>query len=153
MKIYKSTETKLETSEIVSIMHLVGEQLPDPLCERVNIFDYTQKLLKNGSIYIVFNTQDNPVGIMGFYANNQITKVAYLTIIGLLPEARGKGIGNKLMKFLFTESHRLGMKKISLNVNQSNRQAIKLYKQQGFKVKSHDKVKFEMIKTIQFDKQ
>jgi len=57
----------------------------------------------------------------------------YLSMLAVAPQAQGQGIGSHLLKALpqFVES--FGKAKISLNVDDGNPGAAKLYRRQGFK--------------------
>lgn len=67
--------------------------------------------------------------------------ILYLEMIAVSPNARGKGIGKKMLDYLkeFAESE--GAKEISLDVIDNNVGAIKLYKREGFLVTKHIKTK------------
>lgn len=52
--------------------------------------------------------------------------------MGLLPEARGKGVGTQLLKSVLDQAKTFGLEKVELNVYTSNKPAIALYKKLGF---------------------
>ena len=54
--------------------------------------------------------------------------------IAIAPEARGLGMGKMLMEYAEKISHKEGIKKISLEVNEKNNVAINLYKRQNYKL-------------------
>lgn len=53
--------------------------------------------------------------------------------MGLLPEARGRGIGSRLMKRVIAECRRRRIEKIELQVYASNRAGRALYRKFGFR--------------------
>ena len=52
--------------------------------------------------------------------------------MGLLPNYRGRGIGQLLLKAVLEKAKVFGLEKVELNVYTSNVNAIKLYKKMGF---------------------
>ena len=63
------------------------------------------------------------------YKNEVLEEEFYLDTLFVFSDARGEGIGNKLL----TEFVNSGEAKLSLNVAQSNNRARKLYESYGFK--------------------
>jgi len=54
--------------------------------------------------------------------------------IGLLPEYRGRGIGDKLIQRTLDAAFEFGMTRIELTVREQNSRAILFYKKHGFKI-------------------
>ncbi len=134
MRICRWDEAGLAVSDLILLMTAAGNELPVPLTARVDVPAYTKKLLANGFIYVVLSDDGTPAGIMGFYANDQDTKAAYLSILSLLPEARRRGFGGKLMKRLISDAENAGMHTVRLKVDQGNRNAVAFYERAGFVV-------------------
>ena len=59
-------------------------------------------------------------------------KIAFLDELYVTEKARGKGIGSKAIAFIKTESHKLSLKLIYLEVEPHNEKAQKLYLANGF---------------------
>ncbi len=60
-------------------------------------------------------------------------KIAFLDELYLSEEARGKGIGKETIRFIQSESSKLGLKLIYLELEPYNENAEKLYLASGFK--------------------
>lgn len=56
----------------------------------------------------------------------------YLNLIGLLPEAQGKGLGTKILGWMQAEAEKSGARNLFLCVTDFNQQAIKSYQRFGF---------------------
>ena len=52
--------------------------------------------------------------------------------IGLVPEARGRGIGRRLMAAALDHARQIGLSKVELTVYESNEAALALFRHQGF---------------------
>lgn len=81
------------------------------------------------SRYIVVRHQDKIVGYAGMW---MILDEAHVTNVGVIPEYRGQGIGEQLMRALILMAKNLGLKKMTLEVRKSNYIAQNLYSKLGF---------------------
>ncbi|MGN0240094.1 MAG: ribosomal protein S18-alanine N-acetyltransferase [Candidatus Weimeria sp.] len=71
----------------------------------------------------------NPVGYaVGYFAADE----AELPSIAVNPRMRRRGIGNALLKELFSQVKQRGAAKLFLEVRESNKEAISLYERNGF---------------------
>lgn len=71
-------------------------------------------------------------GAVGFVSGSYVIDEAELFNIAVLSEYRGNGIADKLMNCFENELSGLGVKKIFLEVRESNAAALSLYKKHGF---------------------
>nr|WP_285835450.1 GNAT family N-acetyltransferase [Staphylococcus capitis] len=58
----------------------------------------------------------------------------HVSMLATLPEARGKGVGTKLLKFAEHLAINNGFDKLSLTVVQDNKKALSVYKKFGFSI-------------------
>lgn len=83
--------------------------------------------------FAIYNNENNFIGYIGMKDINLFKKSSVLGIV-LDPNHLSKGIGYNSMKlFLKYYFDDLNMKKMTLDVNEFNERAIKLYKKLGFK--------------------
>jgi len=68
--------------------------------------------------------------------------------ISLLPEARGKGIGTKLMEAMLFHLKKRGYAKTSLAVQKAN-YAVRMYKKVGFEIIDENEEEYIMIHKLQ----
>ncbi|WP_292391537.1 GNAT family N-acetyltransferase [Methanosarcina sp. UBA5] len=61
----------------------------------------------------------------------------YIDSIAVYPQYRACGIGSKLLKVATLKSHKLGIYKTSLIVKPENKEALKLYKKNGYSVRGN----------------
>jgi GNAT superfamily N-acetyltransferase len=71
-------------------------------------------------------------------------RIAFLDELYVTEKARGKGIGNEAIAFVKTESHKLSIKLLYLEVEPHNEKAQKLYLANGFEM--HNR-KLMLLKT------
>ncbi len=71
-------------------------------------------------------------GFVVFYANDQTTHTAFVTLLACAREYQGKGLGKQLMEKVSCEATFAGMTKIRLEVDLDNPGAIAFYKKLGF---------------------
>ena len=71
-------------------------------------------------------------GCVSFYANEAITKTAYISEIMVSPKAQGRGLGTALLDAVEQWALPFGMDKIRLEVLESNEGARRLYERTGY---------------------
>jgi [ribosomal protein S18]-alanine N-acetyltransferase len=79
--------------------------------------------------YLVMTDGDQVIGYCGVWI---IVDEAHITNIAVLPEYRGKGLGEELMKKTMELAKHLGATKMTLEVRVSNHVAQSLYRKLGF---------------------
>lgn len=87
------------------------------------------------------------VGAVALYANDFENRAAFITMVGVAPRHRRKGIGKALFKSAFEYLSKKGFKKVTLSVLQDN-PAITLYETFGFRRVHEDGGTIEMIAEI-----
>jgi len=100
------------------------------LSTRVNISQYAVKLYENAEILV---EEENEIikGLVAFYCNDTIDRIAYITLIVVFPKHEGMGIGRTLLNETFRVALSCNMKQIKLEVNKTNK-AVEFYKKYGF---------------------
>lgn len=88
--------------------------------------------LSKGHTFLIAAEEDTELGFAGFELNYVEGPTAKLHKLYLLPEAQGKGLGKTLLFEVAQRARAAGQKKLQLNVNKYNRQAIDFYLRMGF---------------------
>nr|WP_291652739.1 GNAT family N-acetyltransferase [Clostridium sp.] len=95
------------------------------------IEDLINKLNEKANTYVV---EDNEaMGFISFYANDDVKKVAYLTLIAVLTEYQNNKIGKYLLDLFIKISKGKNMGKACLEVHNDNIKAKAFYEKNGFK--------------------
>jgi len=102
------------------------------LSSKVNIYDYSIKLLKNSEI-ISLICNEKLIGLLAIYCNNFINKEAFISVVCLSKDYRGYGLSKVLLEKSIEIAKNKNFLKIKLEVNKNNKIAIKLYNKFGFK--------------------
>lgn len=121
------------TTEILEVLKYYNYYFPRSIESRVgNLVIYAAKIAENACVYV---TKDKGIisGVVVFYANDLLTKVAYLSHIAVSVEYQNKGLGSLLLHLSCTLSKQHGMRKMKLEVDISNNKAIAYYKKHSFK--------------------
>lgn len=122
---------------LVNYLKDVDQDFGTPLSSKTNLSELAQKTLAYGHAYIV-QENNNVVALVTFYCNDKVNAKAYLPILSVKEECRGKGYARKLVSIVITESSHHGMHTVC--VDSVNPVAIGLYKSVGFetiKVEEH----------------
>ncbi len=72
--------------------------------------------------------------ILGYSGFRYVLDEGHITTLAVAPRMRKKGVGTKLIERLIKDASAKGLKKLFLEVRQSNIAAQKIYKKLGFKV-------------------
>lgn len=109
--------------------------------------EMAQKFAKNATFRVVMCAEEI-AGFVAFYVNNQVDKIAYISMIAVKEKFRKQGIGGLLLKECEKVSKLNAMKKINLEVLLDNISAIDFYKRNGFKCIENRKTTLLMSKDI-----
>ncbi|MDR2417182.1 MAG: ribosomal protein S18-alanine N-acetyltransferase [Holosporales bacterium] len=90
-------------------------------------------LLYADPAYNGFALEENQLKVVGFIDLHVVVEEAEVYSFCITPEHRGKGLGQKLLKKLFTEAHQRNIQKIFLEVSEANTAGRHLYRALGFK--------------------
>lgn len=94
----------------------------------------SQKFATYGRVLVAYH-KDEMLGFCAYYANDTDNYIAYLSMIILFPDARGKGVSTLLLNAMLDDCKKLGMRSVELEVADSNERAIRFYKNKGFTLK------------------
>ena len=103
------------------------------LVERIDIKEYSKKIFDKSLRFEAWANNDL-VGLVAAYCNDQNRRMAYITSVSVLKEWQNHGIANQLINMCIEYIEKLGIHCISLEVTSGNTQAIKLYEKHGFSI-------------------
>ena len=119
--------------DIAKWLKLFGDLLPNPLSQRVDVREYGKKLNKLGEIGLA-SVGAETVGLIALYANDLTSRRCHITILTLLPEHRGRGIGRVMLSRAFALARARGMRVAWLTVDVDNTRACSAYSAVGMRV-------------------
>lgn len=131
MKIIYKDGLQIEKNKITQFILKMDNEFPTPISEKTDIQKFVNKLLAYGYINCALD-KNEIVGIVGGYANNDETKLAYESILVVDPKSRGNKISISLMDNLLKNAMLNNMKGIEVFTHETNLEAIGLYKKLGF---------------------
>lgn len=129
MEIIRLQNKQKDKCLFVQYLRTVDKDFEIPLSSKVDLEFYADKLLGSGYVLAVMESVQI-VSVIGFYCNNQQTKVAHLPLLSSLKNVRGKGYAKLLIKNMIFVCKENGMNKIYCD--SVNPVAIGLYKSMGF---------------------
>lgn len=149
--IFSVSSFNIPYTEFYDFINSVNEDFVPPFTQRVNIEVYYTKL-KKYSTFIICKHENRIVGMLLMYNNNFIERHAYITFVAVLAEYRGRGIATRLLELSFINAKEHNMNSIGLDTN--NDDAIRLYKDVGFKevdvvfMEKDKKKRFHLVKEL-----
>lgn len=126
---------KISEKEKIKETILVLKEEFKYLFEKVDLDDYCKKLSEKAYV-IVAKEQDDIIGFLAIYINDNANYVAYITLIGVSKKFQMRGYGSKLLNYANDLAKKNGMKYIRLEVDNRNEKAERFYKKNGFILES-----------------
>lgn len=111
------------------------------------IDDYINKLAAHSTI-ISIKEDSQIVGAICFYCNNKKDLIAYVSMIAVHIDYRGKGIGEELLSFAMANCKRKGFEFCKLEVDKKNVKALALYNKNDFLIISESENTYLMQKKL-----
>ena len=138
MDIRKPNDSELNEVLSISPQAIYDGTLGDvkPTNEKIN--QLVQPLLKTGSYYLIAIEDDKLMGwILLGASKDQFTDkmIGFIYELYVIEEFRGKGISKQLIRTAINHLRQAGHSEIRLNAYVKN-QAIKLYEQMGFSIRT-----------------
>lgn len=136
-----------DSSEIYTLLCQFQTVFPH-LSEKIESLEvYAEKLSRCALCYKCV-LEKKAVGILIFYANDLITRTAYISLIGILPEWQGKGLGQNLLDYCIAVSLTQGMKILQLEVDDDNTVAIRFYQKHGFIIQKNKSTNSKLLSKL-----
>lgn len=99
----------------------------------VDLSAWSSKLFEKGIVFTVKDINGAFKGVAAFYANDLVTKTAYLTLLAVTEDTRGTGLGKRLIGEAETAAKKNGMKFFRLRTRKDNGRAISFYNKNGYR--------------------
>ncbi len=119
-------------NQLYEFIKEIDNELPTPLSGRVNLKEYAEKLYSKAHLCYI-KDKDRIVALVAGYIKNTPDNIAYVTLVGTLPEFRGVGYAEKLMRQFISDSLNQKLSGVHLHTDKSNIAAESLYHKLGFK--------------------
>ena len=123
---------------IISILRKIDDEVIPSISSRIDIATYADKLLSRAVCLDAF-IEHTYVGFAAVYCNDSASRTAFLSIIGVHPEFRGRSIGRTLLTNVSASAADNEMRVIELETHENNHSAITLFEQFGFERISQQK--------------
>jgi ribosomal protein S18 acetylase RimI-like enzyme len=137
----------LDAEEVYLFLTKCDKQFSPHLSTRVNLREYSEKLFINSTIIHVKNN-DDLIGLIAFYMNNNSQGYSFISLICVLNEYEGKLIGSRLMEECTSLVKNKKIRAIKLEVDIQNQRAMTFYKKFGFIIEDQKPDSCLMIKVI-----
>lgn len=115
----------------MSFLIKVDHLFPVSLSEKQSLSELADKFIAYGTMGIV-KEGSKIISLCAGYANDNLTRLAYISVVASLPEYAGKGYGKIAVRDFITKAIKNGMKAIHLYAVRDNASAIRMYESLGF---------------------
>lgn len=103
-----------------------------PLSMCGDLTKLAEKITLKGNTFCAVDAKGQICGYISFYANDIISRQAFISQIAVKESCRGLNIGTMLLNKCCITSKKQGMENVRLEVNNENQQVIPFYEKQGF---------------------
>lgn len=121
----------LTKGNMLEFVRQVDKEFPIALSDKVDLELYVEKLLKYGIIYYSFKNNKLTGAVAGYI--NSTSKIAYISMVAVLQEERGKGIASKLIKRFIKQCKEKKYLMVHVYTHKENQSACCMYEKLGFK--------------------
>ncbi len=126
-----------DESLVEELLRRIDKLFPIPLSDKTELSDLAKKLISLGGVCIAMDG-DSAVGMVGFYANDHVSRAAYISVVGVVESHQGRGIAKRMVELSLEECSKSGMKTCFLYTHKTNSGAIGMYQRMGFVAREDD---------------
>lgn len=119
---------KISTEKLCDYLNRIDINFSPKLSSRINLYNLAEKINKLGHYHYIYDN-NKIAAFLSYYLNNEY---AYINIVNVDPNFRGKGLANKILESMILTAKSTECKLIKLEVSKDNITALKLYKSSGF---------------------
>lgn len=116
-----------------AVMRLENRLVPSLTDRKINISQYSEKLVHHGKVWTHYD-MGKPVSIIAGYFNDETTRTAYLSMLAVAEEYQGKRLASSLLSEFEDYAIKSGMNYVKLEVRKHNFVAQELYNKFGYKI-------------------
>lgn len=118
--------------QLVDFVRDMDQFFKPSIAARTDLNEYVQKLKSYGVLLGGLSADRKVCSLIGFYANDRSSRVAFITYLAVSPECQGKALAKSLVQRAMSLAALAGMKTIKVSTWAENIGALKLYRSLGF---------------------
>ena len=119
-------------TKVLNLLYEFDDVFPHNREKISNYEEWASKISNNGLAVVTDNNVH--AGMAVFYANDLKGRKGYISLIGLKPNFRGKGLGKAFLDDVIKEMKKNGMNSVLLEVDDDNQSAKDFYTRFGFEL-------------------
>lgn len=135
----------MKKNEILLFLQKVDSLFPIKLSDKTDLTTLSEKFISLGTVFSISENEDT-VGLIAGYNNDGVNLKAYISVLAILPEYQGKGYASKLLSDFTEDCKKKKIKRIELFTHKTNKNAINMYKKNGFIIDENNKSRPDDIK-------
>lgn len=117
--------------QIEIFLNEMDDKYPVHLSQKINLHQYALKLYEKGVVLPILK-DDKIVAMVAGYIKNTTDNIAYISLVGTLPNYNGNGYATKLVKEFINLAKQEGLLGVHLYTTKENDIAINIYTKLGF---------------------
>lgn len=129
--------------DIYTFLKEIDQDFPTPLTSKVDLNDYTDKILDRAEILSVFK-EYKMVACVVLYCNDIVNSRAYVPLVGVLKQYRGQGLAKGLVRAAINMAKSRGFNILGIHTESDS--ALHLYQSMGFDIRQDGYRKYLELK-------
>lgn len=122
---------QISLEQLFAFLEKVDSTFPIPISRKVDLHTYCEKLYAKAHMECIVN-DDMIESLVAGYITNTINNMAYIALVGTLPEAKGRGYATQLLSRFIASAKEANLSGVHLYTAYTNHAAIHLYQKLGF---------------------
>lgn len=118
-------------NKLYNFLKKIDKSFPIPISDKTDFDVFLKKIKSKGLVYCAFD-KELVIGACFFYCNDDNTKTAFLTLLGVLDKYKKNGVGSNLVDLMIRYCKSKKYSRIRLYTRENNFGAIRLYLKNGF---------------------
>lgn len=131
--------------ELFNFLNKIDNLFPIKLSDKQDLNTLAAKFKEFGTLN-AFYDKDTIVALLSGYTNDDENGIAYVSVLAVLPEYKGRGYASTLLIEFEKICKQKNMRRIELFTHKTNKNAINMYKKNGFIIDENNKSRPDDIK-------
>lgn len=124
---------------LIDFLIRIEQDFKTPLSQKVDLEKYSAKLLNLATNYFCIES-NKIIGLVSIYCNNTSHNIAYIPLVAVDKDFRGKGISKSLLFAALDSARRHGFRIVGVHTESDI--ALRLYQSVGFVIKENGSRKY-----------
>ena len=120
-----------DSNKLLQFLCAVDHDFPIAVSSKTDLKELAEKYCKYADLCCEYSNEEI-IAVVAGYTENTPSNIAYISLVAVKKEARGKGLASKLILQFLEFASSKGLKGVHVYTHSQNSNAIKMYEKLGF---------------------